>query len=299
MKKRIVLLSLMLAMVVTFGACGKEQAAEEVAEEAAAEVEAEVSEGATKEAKADTKDNKKDSKSDKKSEEKKSDEKDKKDESDKSKKDEKKADKKSSEDEKNEKKATGNVSEKASFHPAYWPEGIRCSGELPAGVWNQEHTFQKGYAPGGAERGDTSTYDERVDVDDTTYRIYHHVVVTNRESTCPYCGAVKTYRDQDWWESYDEYHYVFDYDGYVNAKNAQWDSLYNQYYTSHGGTELKAKNDALVAAQDWNQPVNEEISSTYDQLHRVELDAYDYAESNLTVTEGDYYSWVYVITEQR
>lgn len=103
MKKRIVLLSLMLAMVVTFGACGKEQAAEEVAEEAVAEVEAEVSEGATKEAKADTKDNKKDSKSDKNSEDKKSDEKkvdkDKKDESDKSKKGEKtsNADKKKTE----------------------------------------------------------------------------------------------------------------------------------------------------------------------------------------------------------
>ena len=38
MKKRIVLLSLMLAMVVTFGACGKEQAVEEVTEVAVAEV---------------------------------------------------------------------------------------------------------------------------------------------------------------------------------------------------------------------------------------------------------------------
>lgn len=299
MKKRIVLLSLMLAMVVTFGACGKEQAAEEVTEETVAGVEAEVSEGATKEAKADTKDAKKDSKSDKKSEEKKSDEKDKKDESDQSKKDEKKADKKSSEDEKNEKKATGNVSEDASIHPAYWPEGIRCSGELPAGVWNKEHTFQLGYAPGRPERWDTSTYDKRVDVDATTYRLYHYVVETNRESTCPYCGAVTKYGNQEYMDTYDEYHYVFDYDGYVNAKNAQWDSLYNQYYTSHGGTELKAKHDALIAAQDWSQPVNEEISSTYDQLHRVELDAYDYAESNLTVTEEDYYSWVCVMTGQR
>lgn len=285
-------------MVVTFGACGKEQAAEEVAEEAVAEVEAEVSEGATKGAKADTKDNKEDSKSNKKSDEKK-DDKDKKDESDQSKKDDKKADKKSSEDEKNEKKATDKVSKDASIHPAYWPDGVRCSGELPAGVWNKEHTFQLGYAPGRPERWDTSTYDKRVDVDATTYRIYHYVVETNRESTCPYCGAVTKYGNQEYMDTYDEYHYVFDYDGYVNAKNAQWDSLYNQYYTSHGGTELKAKHDALIAAQDWSQPVNEEMSSTYDQLHRVELDAYDYAESNLTVTEEDYYSWVCVITGQR
>lgn len=278
----------MLAMVVTFGACGKEQAAEEVAEEAVAEVEVEVSEGATKEAKADTKDNKEDSKSNKKSDEKK-DDKDKKDESDQSKKDDKKADKKSSEDEKNEKKATGNVSKDASIHPAYWPEGIRCSGELPAGVWTKEHTYQINCAPyGGPQRWDTSTYDKRVDVDATTYRIYHHVVQTNRESTCPYCGATIKYDDRDNWESYDEYQYTYDSDAWWAAKNeamSHGEEWYYEYFNAHGGPEARALSDAFYNENGW---YDEELENRVGDIGAA---ANEYSIDKQNVNEADYYSW--------
>jgi hypothetical protein len=285
-------------MVVTFGACGKEQAAEEVAEEAVAEVEAEVSEGATKEAKADTKDAKKDSKSDKKSDEKK-DDKNKKDESDQSKKDAKnteetKSDKESSDNEKSDKVTVNNVSEKASVHPVYWPDGVRCSGELPAGVWNKEHTYQIGCAPyGTAQRWDTSTYDERVDVDATTYRIYHHVVETNRESSCPYCGATIKYDDRDSWESYDVYQYDIDYTAYRAAyteAQSHWDTYYYEYYNPHGGQEAW---DVWYNAANENGQSDDELYNRYQVIADA---AAAYADEHTYVNEEDYRTWQLVET---